>query len=242
VFFALAAIGFILLPFFILCKDEQVGEPSAGARYTAAVPALALVCQIFFAAEPIPDAIKTAGMYASSKQAASASLEVFSLILALLTAVISAIFFISLVISKKTSNFTVLCGVGFILWIALAWIESYTDFFVPMNSPDKLFLHFGYVGAALLAVGELRAMCKMAKERSYYCYLSLAILTLFSATLPSIIGKLCGAYADNSIKVTELVLLGVLIYAVTRGVILLMEQDKAEANGFSDEESSADQE
>ncbi len=238
-FFALAAIGFILLPFLILCKDESVCEPCRTVRYTAVLPALALVCQIYFAATPIPEAIKIMNMYASSEQAVAAALEVFTLTLALFATVISAVFFVSLAISRKTGNGTVLCGVGFILWIALAWMESYTDFLVPMNSPDKLFLHFGYVGAALLTVGELRAICGTAKEKSYYCYLSLSILTLSSATLPAIIGKLCGAYADNSVKMPELVLLGVLIYAVARAVFLLKEQDVVPTPD-ADEENTSD--
>ena len=224
-FFALAAIGFVLAPLLTLDKDTAVCQPCPIVRYVAVLPAIALICQIFSAAKPIPDAINTMNMYASTELAAAAYLEVFTLILTLLATVISTAFFISLVMSKKMGNATVLCGVGFILWLALVWMDSYTDFFLPMNSPDKLFLHFGYVGAALLTVGELRAMCDMAKEKSYYCYLSVSILTLSSAALPSIIGKLCGAYTDNSVKTTELVLLGVLVYAVTRAVMLLKEQE-----------------
>ena len=216
-FFALCSIACVILPL-ILFKNQTFEIPfSTSAAYTAVLPSIMLTYQIL-----------------TLLLVRTEELEAYS-VLTLIFSIVSVAFFMSLIFSKQPSSVTLWCGIGFIIWLALSWIRSYSDFFVPMNSPDKLFSHLAYVGAALLVVGELRSLYGIAKAKIYLCYISLSILTLSSYAIPSLVGKLCGAYADNSFTAEELVFLALTVYATVRAVLLLVPSRSAP----TDEENSA---
>ena len=143
----------------------------------------------------------------------------------LIASVCAMTFFALLAFSDNlASSATIVFGVGVILWLALAWLSSYTNFFVPMNSPGKVFFHFACVGAALLVVGELRCLCATAKPKTYYCYLCVAIFTLSAYTLPYVVGSLSGITEKSDATAAQsVVLIGLLIYACIRVFSLLTE-------------------
>jgi hypothetical protein len=94
-----------------------------------------------------------------------------------------------------------------------------------MNSPDKIFFNLACVGAAMLAVGELKAICGSASPRGYICYLSLSILSLFAYAVPYAVEALGGVEGVRSSTLGEsAVLFGLLIYACARALALINDK------------------
>lgn len=196
--FALSAIALAILPFLLIDRAKTVPAPGGKLKYAALIPAAAFFA---IAALSAADAMGNLGVYE---------------LLMLLSAVSAVTFFASLALIKQPSGITVGCGIGFILWLALTWLSSYTDFTVTMNSPDKLFFHFACVGAALLAIAELRAAYGMASARAYCCYISLSVLTLSAGAVTPVMGSLCGIYKHNPTVSESAVFCALLVYATVR--------------------------
>lgn len=216
--FALSAVAVAALSFLLADRTKTVEPVKGNLRYAALLPAAAILVETAFSTLSSENAF---GIYE---------------LLMLLSGVASVAFFASLALSKQPSALTVGCGVGFILWLALNWLSSYTDFTVTMNSPDKVFFHFACVGAALFAVAELRAAYGMAKTRTYICYTSLSVLTLFTGALVPVIGSICGVYEHNPTVAESAVLCALLVYAVMRS--LTVTAPPTETEGPIDQEKA----
>lgn len=211
ILFALSLVFFGVAAIFLLKPKQAIAAPTGAARYVALAPALAAAAHAMISALSL----------------AKESLDVLKAI-SLLLSVIAAVFFASIALSERPSLLTALSGVGCIAWIALEWLSSYRDFTVPMNSPDKLFFHFGCIGAALLIVAELRALFVVSKPRFYYFSLFTAILTLAVSSIPSLIGMACGVFASYSLALEDLFLLSLLVYATVRLCALALAKNSAD--------------
>ena len=199
-FFVLSAIALAFLPFFLFTKKEKPVIYQGVMTYAAFVPAVAMAVFAVVLLIAMPGDIVPYDM------------------LFFAATVVGAVFFASIVLVKQPSALTLCFGIGFILWLAICWLSSYTDFTVAMNSPDKLFFHFSCIGAALLTVAELKIAYGMADVRQHRCYMALSILSLSSGVAVSVVGDLLGAYSHNPTFNQSAVLCTVLIYAVVRSV------------------------
>ena len=200
--FGIFALLLLLLPFALFKKDATLSFEGGRMKYFALPVAIVFLLPAIDAA-----------------MALSQAAGVISL-LTLVAAAGSAAFFAMLALSRSArTDLTVVAGVCSVVYLALCWLRSYTDFLVPMNSPDKILFNLACVGAALLIIGELRVLCSSARPRAYLCYLSLSILSLFAYALPRLIETvltLPGAKASTLAE--SLVLLALLIYACAKAL------------------------
>ena len=208
--FALSIALFAVLAL-IIPKDERSQPmclPDKSARLSAIVPAVALVLQVI-------------GIFGASGTESNSTLPLIIGACAL----ISTVFFATLAFSAQPSPITALTGVGFMIWAALSWYVSYADFYVPMNSPDKLYFHLACISAALFAIEELRVSYSFANTRLYLFSLSASILALTTEAIPSLIAGFTGVFRVYNTKAEDLVLFALLIYLATRAVRLLWTDD-----------------
>lgn len=220
--FALSVIVLGILPFLCIDRAKAASAPAGKLRYTALIPAVAIFAET---------AIKAVQSMDSSR---------IPDLLSLLATVVSVVFFVSLTMVKQPSAITVGCGIGFILWLALSWLSSYTDFTVAMNSPDKIFFHFACVGAALFTVAELRAAYEIASVRVYYCYASLSVVTLFTGAVAPVIGSLFGIYKHNPSVGQSAVLCSLLVYAAVRLISISLSREPLPAPSDKETEQTPD--
>ena len=226
ILFALSVVGLIVSAFVLADRSESVSPISEPLRYTALIPAAAIL---------ITTLISSLG--------SSNGFQSLDLLL-VIGAIAATGFFASLALAKQTSAVTVVCGIGFILWLALVWLRSYTDFSVTMNSPDKLYFHFACVGAALLAIAELRAAYGIADTRSSYCYISVSAIALTAGALVPVVANLLGVYEYNPTILESAALAALLAYALIRLASICSANPSkapAEANSESGTEESTEQ-
>ncbi len=137
-------------------------------------------------------------------------------ILSLIFAVVAVAYFASLALCKQPSSVSAIIGVGCIVWIVLVWMSSYLDFFVPMNSPDKLFFHFSCIGAILLVFADVRVISDMPRPRFYYFSFFTGLLTVATSAIPSIIASTKGIFASYSLLYEDIALAAIMIYGAVR--------------------------
>ena len=202
ILFAVSVVAAIAASFVLADRSESVSPIPESLKYTALIPAAVILIVTLISVIGGKNGFLTLDL------------------LTIISAIAATGFFASFPLSKQPSIVTAVCGIGLILWLALIWLDSYTDFSVTMNSPDKLYFHFACVGAALLAIAELRASYGIARARNYYCYISISVLTLTSGALVPVIGNLFGAYEYNPTILESAALSAILAYAVIRLVSL----------------------
>lgn len=217
----LSAVALIVLPLCTLSKGRTVATPSGLSRWCALIPALFM-------------AIHAIKLIAGSMSSGSVMT-----LLSLLASIAATGFFCCLAFVDRPSGVTVGCGVGFVLFLGLSWLSSYTDFTVAMNSPDKLFFNIACVGAALFTVGELRANYDTARARTYHCYSALALLILCAGPAVAVIGNIFGRYSGNAARSEDLPLLALAVYIAVRIATLsytepLIDTDVSEFDEYDD--------
>ena len=216
-FLAVSIIAFAVCAFLFTDSKSRVKAPEGVAGYFALLPAAAL---LIHSAQLVSTAL--------------ASTSVLSIV-KLMFAIVSAIFFIMIAFSKEYTTVTALCGTGFIIWLGICWLNSYNDLFIPMNSPEKLFFHFGCIGAALLVVGELRSMYDISKPKLYRFSLWSAQLLLLAASLPSVI-EFFTKSSKSSVFYESLVLFCIALYAIARSISFMITSYRAKKEEAASEE------
>lgn len=209
IFLALFIVALAICAIFLVDRNGMIASPSRLPCYTASLVALALIFHIIDLAVD---------------SAANGFGNMYDL-LTLIAAIASAAFFLIVSFSKDHGNTTAILGTGFILWLALVWMSSYSDFTVPMNSPHKIFFHLGCIGASLLTVGELRTVYGISKPRFYCFSLWCSLLLLASSAIPSVLGAFLGIYTDT-VAHENYVLIALFVYACVRAVELIARKDK----------------
>ena len=192
-------------------KSEEITPPASATCYTASIVSLGLIYNMIDLGVGI----------------ASRGLERVTDLFTLVAAAFAVAFFLMLSLSKQHGSAAAICGSAIILWLGLVWMRSYTDFYVPMNSPDKIFFHLGCIGAALLTVAELRSIYGITKPRFYCFSLWCSILFMASASVPTTVGAFVGGYSDP-VSSENYVLSALLIYACARAVQLIVKKNLPE--------------
>ena len=137
-------------------------------------------------------------------------------ILSVVFALLSAAYFASLAFCKQPSAISVMLGVACIIWAVISWISSYLDFFVPMNSPDKLFFHFACIGAILVVFADIRAIYGIPRPKMYFFSFCAGLVALCTSSLPSIIANAKNLFASYSLLYEDIAFLAIAIYAAVR--------------------------
>ncbi len=213
IFYGMAVVFFLIAAYLLIKPKCSVPAPSRRECFTAIIPAV-------FAAVYAVDILL--GIITDKTDAPIDKMVLISAVLAL----VAAAFFFTVAFSKTFNIVTVILGVGFVFWCGITWIMSYMDLYVPINSPDKLFFHFGLVGAALFVSSELRTMFDISKPKFYYFTLFFSILTLGVASIPTIIGNLSGVFDIYECGYESLILFGILLCAICRGIITVIQKPK----------------
>lgn len=222
VLYALGVIFFALVAFLFLNPQQAISTPNKTSRYVSLVPAAAM---LFYTLTFIYEAFTKDGQ-----------INLLTILL-LICSALSCVFFFSVLFCEQPSNLSVISGIGFIFWLGICWINSYRDFAVPMNSPDKLFFHFGCIGAALFIIGEIRAFYGISKPRFYLFSLLGAIISMAISAIPSIIGYFNDTFEVYSLLKEDIVLLALLVYASAR-VIEFASANKVSKQQETDKEAS----
>lgn len=210
--YLLTAVAFAAVSFSLLKSEKEIRLPSGSIGYTALIPAAALsvyALNILFK-----------GVGSSS----GALLDTLSLV----SAAVFAVFFASLALRRTPNGLTVISCIGGILWLALSWLSSYRDYFVPMNSPDKIYFHLACIASALFILEELRSAYLISKPSAYYFSSFMAIVAISASAIPSLIANVCGVFASYSLLFEDLVFTAVLIYAVCRLAFLTLGKQSRE--------------
>ncbi len=236
VLYAVAVIFFAISAFLLLKPTDEVKAPNQTAKFVAFVPVATLAIYLISCLIKAFNWIKTytvqtlIDIFMDSNLAGMTvtRLDIIFLGLGIVFSAVSIVFFVLFAIKKNPTKLLANCGVGLIIFIAVMWIDSYLDFYIPMNSPDKLFFHFGCIGAALLIVAELRAIYGISKPKFYYFSLFTAILALASSSIPYTIANFAGIFKKYTVEYENLFFLGLLIYAIVRAITLMIgEKEKS---------------
>ena len=137
-------------------------------------------------------------------------------LLYLVLSVAASAYFLSLAFAKQPSSASIVLGVASILWAAFAWMGSYLDFYVPMNSPDKLFFHLACIASMLLVFSEVRAIYEIPRTKMYYFSFFTAIVCISTSAIPSLIASSGDVFASYSLANEDLVFTAIFIYAAIR--------------------------
>ncbi|MBP3369868.1 MAG: hypothetical protein J6L85_03860 [Clostridia bacterium] len=160
-------------------------------------------------------------------------------ILSLIFAVISAVYFASLAFFKQPNSTSATLGVGCILWFVLTWMSSYLDFFVPMNSPDKLFFHFACIGAILIVLADVCLSANLPRAKAYYFSFFTGLLTVATSAIPNIVANAKNIFASYSLFHEDVVFTAILIYGTVRLCSQVWGKRKeVESDNISDSEDS----
>lgn len=214
-FCALGAVFFAVVSTFLITEKSEVVPPHTISRFAAAIPGGMV---LFYSL------IRAGELFMGDPHKKPLAMEV----ILFLASTLAVIFFFSILFSNQPSSVSINAGVGMIIWLALRWISSYTDFNVPMNSPLKLFFHFGCIGAALLIVAEMRAFFGIENPKFYFFSLFGSILCMSISCVPAMVGYFTDSFEVYPFINEDLVLLGMLIYAVVRAIELLVHKRKSE--------------
>ena len=202
-FLVVSIIAFAVCAFLFADSKNAVRAPHGIAGYTALIAAAAML------------------LYSSKMVSVALETKSISSIITLICAIVATVFFVMIPFFNEYTTITALCGTGFIIWLGISWLNSYNDLFIPMNAPEKLFFHFGCIGAALLVVAELRSMFEISKSKLYRFSLWSAQLLLLAASLPSVINFLT-KNAKSSVFYESLVLFAIAIYAIARNISFII--------------------
>lgn len=236
----LAAVVIIGRTVCLLFFYDRIGYFKSGALLPIALTILYLLSVVFFAAAAFLNRYDAPSASLSKRSSLAALLPCVAFIpliiskaqnllslpsgektpwldlLYLFFSIFAAAYFLSLALSKQPSPTSVILGVGCIVWCALAWMSSYLDFFVPMNSPDKLFFHLACIGCMLLVFSDVRAIYKIPRPGVYYFSFFSALIALGASAIPSIIGNFANVFASYSLLKEDIIFTAIFIYAAIR--------------------------
>ena len=116
----------------------------------------------------------------------------FGSILSLLSVLLSVLYFM-MNLRPQDPAVQVLLGFGVILFLVLTLTTSYFDVLVPMNAPNKIFLHLSCLSLTLFLTAEFRALFGTIRKTFYWVSASLALLLSATYAIPALVACLAGA-------------------------------------------------
>ena len=207
----------------MLCYDSSIGYYARGAVLPTVLSVVCVASVVFFAVFAIlrfrhrdvayaknPSLAVRITAIASALAAlflAITDLRSGASILSLLLGLGACLYFLLIATKNATPALSLAFGVCAIFRWIIAIAISYRDIFLPMNSPEKVWLHLAAVAGIFFLISELRAL--IAKPYTATWFFATASATLLSATAAVIMlaGKLANRfYSDVSIVFATLFL------------------------------------
>ena len=199
-----ASIAFFLIAaIFSVSKEEKITAPNKIAQYASLLPMGAIIFHVI-------------RILMGSFNDTAVNKYVM-----LLSGVAAAVFFFLLYFAKQPNLATIYCGLGALIYVFFNWVFAYFDFFIPLNSTDKIFFYIACAGAILFIFNEICACYGTVRSRFYYFSLFSAIITLCVGSVASLVGFACGLFKSYITLEADIFLLSLLIYATVRLITLL---------------------
>ncbi len=221
---AVAIVLFLLATIFGVDKRQSVEPTSLLSQYAALLPMGALVFRLLrIFLTPFNDNVVNKYLMAVS-------------------AIVAGVFFFLIFLAKKAyKNITFYMGIGALLYVMLSWMCAYFEFFIPLNSTDKIFFYLACAGALLFIFNEMCACYGFVRARFYYFSLFTSIIIMLVSPISAMIGYFCGAIKGYITLEADVFFIALLIYAVTRLIdaqkskIVIEEVKSTEENAPLDE-------
>lgn len=153
----------------------------------------------------------------------------------------ACLYFLLMATEKATPALSLAFGFCTILRLVVEVARSYTDFLIPMNSPEKLWLHLAAVAGMFFLISEMRAM--IAKPYTATTLFASATATLLGTTsaLTLLLGSLTHRFygtATKSSVVFAALLLAFSIYAAARLFTVVLCPTEEEPEEISEPEKN----
>lgn len=196
---ALSIIFFLAVSIFGIDKKQSIEPTGKLSQYAALLPMGALIFRVLRVfATPFNDTVVNKYLMAVS-------------------AIIAAIFFFLMFFAKRSyKNITFYMGIGALLYVMLSWMCAYFDFFIPINSTDKIFFYLACAGALIFIFNEMCACYGFVRAKFYYFSLYTSIIILLVSPISALIGYFCGAIKGYITLEADVFFVALLVYAVTR--------------------------
>ena len=212
---------------FFIKKNESVDIPNKTAGIAALLPIGALA---FHAISQFIATTENGLTHLNTNKSFAETLVERIPFFTIIFAALSIAFFVLIsVIAFKKKPITAIAYVGLIplIYVILLWASTHFDFLIPLNSANKTFFFLACASALLFIYNEIAACCKlMLRSKFYYFSLFAAIITLSTASIPSVIAYLSGSLGRYFSLEGDLFFITVLIYATVRLITLITEQRK----------------
>lgn len=196
---ALSIIFFLAVSIFGIDKKQSIEPTGKLSQYATLLPMGALIFRVLRVfATPFNDTVVNKYLMAVS-------------------AIIAAIFFFLMFFAKRSyKNITFYMGIGALLYVMLSWMCAYFDFFIPINSTDKIFFYLACAGALIFIFNEMCACYGFVRAKFYYFSLYTSIIILLVSPISALIGYFCGAIKGYITLEADVFFVALLVYAVTR--------------------------
>lgn len=229
---AIALVFLLAASIFSINKKRKIAAPDKISQYAALLPLGAL---IFSAIRAIT----------GSLEGSSVNKYCF-----FVSAILAAVFFALIYLKKQPFVATVYFGLAALAYIFFLWMHTYFDFFVPINSTDKIFHYLACAGALLLIFNEICACYNSVKPRFYCFSLFAAVITLWVGSISGLVGFISGAFEKYVTFDGDIFFAALAVYATVRLVMLVKspeklideEQEEATAEATEAEETTNNEE
>ena len=161
-------------------------------------------------------------LYADAVLFAYGTTQNVSGLVSLLLSAASVAYFLLTALNAKHEALRLLTGFCVILRLITALSNSYFNFFVPMNAPDKLMFQLGVLGAMLFLINELRAIVASPRSATYMFFAGIATLLLGASSLPSLLALREGILSHTGLTPATVALLGMYLAVALRFLSLCL--------------------
>ena len=203
IFLAIALVFLLAASIFSIDKRRKIQAPDKISQYAALLPTGAL---IFTAIRAIMGSLD------------GSTVNKF---LFFISAILAAVFFILIFIKKQPFIATVYFGLAALVFVFFLWMNSYFDFFVPINSTDKIFHYLACAGGLLFIFGEICACYGSVNPRIYCFSIFTAVITLWVGAVPSLVGFFSNTFVKYVTLEGDVFFTALAIYATVRIVMLM---------------------
>lgn len=226
--FALSIVFFGVAAIFLIKKNEKVDIPS---KATGAVAILPIGALLLHAISQFVSTSKNGIPSLNANMSFAEKLVAMIPFLITVFAALSIAFFVLVsVIAFKKKPITAIAYVGLIplIYVILLWANTHFEFNIPLNSTNKIFFYLACASALLFIYNEIATSCRlMIRSRFYYFSLFAAIITLSTASIPSVIAYLAGGLGEYYSLEGDIFFISLLLYATVRLITLLVANRKA---------------
>ena len=257
---ALASLLGVLALF--LDYDTHIGYYSNGAILPIALAVVCVASVVFFAVFAIlrfrglPSAYaKKPSLAVRITAFASAALALYlaitdlhsgASIFVLLLGLGTCLYFLLMATEKATPALSLAFGFCTILRMVVEVVRSYTDLLIPMNSPEKIWLHLAAVAGIFFLISELRAIIAKPYTATYFFAAATATLLGTTSALILLLGNLTHRFYGTATRgsvIFALLFLAFSIYAGARFfAVVLCPTEAAEKQDELTEETEITEE